>query len=152
LVRVGYRDHEGYYENKVQALYKGQIVELIIGLKDRIPPGLDDNGPNGNLFVEEGIYFKSTGKQSDLLLTAMADRYGIKTGPLKMKEKQVFTCANLNNSMVSYKQGVYRFKIFLETESDNAELFVNFNFDHKIIFLSDKDEAYRESLIKLLQE
>lgn len=143
--------NDGYFEFTVQALSKLDTVEILISLKDGIPPGFVNGAPK-NMFLEDGIQFQSTGARSDKLLNTISTKYGLKKSNLQMKTKQTFTCANLNQKPVSYKIGNPSFKIFLEDENHYAELYVNFNFANSIISLSEKDPEYREALIALMSK
>lgn len=132
-----------YYENKIQAINQGDTLELVVKLKKNIP---------SNLFLEAGIIFESTGTKSDKLFRVLAEKYGLAQNDLRIKEKQVFTCANLNQGTVDFKSGTARFKVFMEDQSQNAELYVNFDFLNSQIFLAEKDPDYRIPLISLMKK
>ena len=142
---------ENYIEYDARALAKNDTIGLIIRLKKGIPAGFV-NGEPKNMFLSEGIEFRSKGTESDNLLSFLAKNYGLKETNTVLKDTLLFTCANLNQSETNYKTGESRFKIFLEGEEDYAELFVNFNFSKGIISLNEKDGAYRESLVKLMRK
>ncbi len=141
----------GYLSNKIQAITQNDTLELLISLKEGVPPGFV-NGVPKNMFLEEGIIFESTGSKSNKLLNVLAQKYGLNQDDLSIKEKQIFTCANLNQEPIDYKKGTPKFKIFLEDETQSAELFVNFDFKNSIISLSEKDPEYRSSLINLMKK
>ncbi len=142
---------DGYLVNRVQAMYKDDLLELLVSLKENVPAGFVDEMPK-NTFLVEGIIFESTGPKSDRLLTTLAQKYQINTGKLTMKSKQVFTCANFNRTPIDYKSGNPKFKIFLEGGGEVAELYVNFDFKKSLVYLNEKDPQYREGVIKLLGE
>lgn len=142
---------DGYLVNKVQAMHKDDLLELIVSLKEEVPAGFVD-GKSKNTFLVDGIIFESTGASSDRLLTTLAQKYQINSGILTMKSKQVFTCVNLNKAPVNYQSGTPKFKIFLEGGSEVAELYVNFDFKKSLIYLNEKDPQYREGVINLLGE
>ncbi|MEM6345032.1 MAG: hypothetical protein AAF927_14165 [Bacteroidota bacterium] len=140
---------EQYYEYELKALNQKDTLGLIIRLKKGITAGFV-NGEPKNIFLSDAIEFISLGEQSDNLLQFMAQKYGFGSEGLKMPETHLFTAANLNQTDVNYDSGDSRFKIFLETEEDYAELFVNFSFGADWVWLNEKDIEYREPLIKLL--
>lgn len=141
----------GYVSNKIQAIAQNDTLELLISLKEGVPPGFV-NGVPKNMFLEDGIIFESTGSKSNTLFNVLAQKYGLSQNDLSIKERQVFTCANLNQNPIDYKKGTAKFKIFLEDEAQYAELFVNFDFKKSIIALSEKDPDYRSSLINLMKK
>ena len=142
---------DGYLVNRIQAMFKDDLLELIVSLKEGVPAGMVDDAPE-NIFLMDGIIFESTGPSSDELLTILAQKYQINAGRLTMKSKQVFTCANLNKIPVDYESGTPKFKIFLEGGTEVAELYVNFDFKNATISLNEKDPQYRNAVIKLLGE
>ncbi len=142
---------DNYYVYTAKGLYNNDTLGITIKLKKNIPVGFV-NGEPKNMFLENGIEFISNGIESDKLLQFISSKYGLSETNLKLKNKQVFTCANLNQSKPNYKNGESKFKIFLENEKENAELYVNFNFSKKIISFNEKDTEYRKPLIHLLKE
>lgn len=145
------KESDGYIEYNTSATVNNDTIGVIVKLKKGIPPGFV-NGEPKNIFLKEGIIFISKGKESDNLLRFLSEKYDLKNNNLSLKDSQIFTCANLNQEKPNYKSGESSFKIFLEGEEDYAELFVNFNFTKEIIYLNEKDEEYREPLIKLLKK
>jgi hypothetical protein len=142
---------DGYVQYRVRALAKTDTLELLVSLKEDVPPGFVDGQPK-NMFLSDGIIFESTGARSNQLLNLMNEKYGFPKADLSLKSKQVFTAANLNQDKVNHNRGNARFKIFLEEEEDYAELFVNFDFTRKKIYLNEKDPGYREGLITLMSK
>lgn len=131
-------------------LYNSDTVGLQISLKKGIKAGIV-NGEMKNPFVKNGIMLHSIGIKSDKLLNAISNLYGFPNSSLKMiDEFKGSTCANLNQEDVNFNSGEYKFKIFLETEEDNSELFVNFDFTNKYILLNEKDQEYRKGIVKYL--
>lgn len=96
------KNEEGYLVNTIKAINNADTLEMKISLKEGIAPGFI-NGVPKNLFVEDGIKFESTGIQSDKLLNMLANKYNVESSNLKLKEKQVFTIANLTQDPIDYK-------------------------------------------------
>lgn len=145
------KELDGYFEYYTCATVNKDTIGIIVRLKKDIPAGFV-NGEPKNMFLNEGIQFISKGKESDNFLKFLSDKYGLQNNNLSLKDSQIFTCANLNQEKPNYNNGESRFKIFLEGEEDYSELFVNFNFTKGIMSLNEKDEEYREPLIKLLKK
>lgn len=133
----------GYLVNRIQAMSKDNLLELVVSLKE---------GITNNSILVDGIIFESTGPKSDRLLTVLAQKYQINSDILTMNSKQVFTCANLNRTNIDYQSGTPKFKIFLEGDGEVAELYVNFDFKKGLIYLNEKDIQYRNALINILKE
>lgn len=150
ITETGEYDNEYYYI--ARGNYKNQEVGLKIHLKKNISAGIVDNNFH-NVFLKEGIRLQSIGMASDHLLTAMAELYGIDNQGLSLKsDLPALTCANLNQTDINYDQGEYRFKLFMETDDDSAELFVNFDFTKGYIHLDEKDMDYRMGVIEFLKD
>jgi len=145
------KELDEYFEYNASATVNNNAIGIILRLKKDIPAGFVNNEPK-NIFLDEGIQIISKGKESDDLLKFLSNKYGLQNDNLLLKESQIFTCANLNQEKVNHKKGISRFKIFLEEGEDYSELFVNFNFSKNIISLNEKDEEYREPLIKLMKQ
>ncbi len=131
-------------------LYKTDTVGMEVSLKKGIKLGMV-GGEMKNPFIKNGIKFRSIGAKSDKLLSAISELYGIHSSDLIMKDEvTVLVTANLNRQDVNFDNGKYRFKIFMETEGGISELFVNFDFTNKHIFLNEKDMEYRKGVIEYL--
>ena len=151
LTVIGEKKTDDYYEYLAKGVYKNDTLGMTIKLKNHIPAGIV-NGALKNVFLKNGIEFISNGVESDRLLQFIASKYELPDANIKLKDKQLFTCANLNQSKPNYKNGISRFKMFLEQDTVYAELFVNFNFTKKTISINEKDTEYRKSLIELLKK
>ncbi|WBU90460.1 hypothetical protein [Cellulophaga omnivescoria] len=145
------KEDKGYYQYTIKATVDNDTIGMLVSLKKDIKAGFV-NGEPKNMFVDNGIKFTSIGEQSNRLLSFMRKKYNLPAKDNTLKQEQIFTCANLNQNAVDYKNGSSRFKIFLEDDEENAELFVNFNFAQKTINLNEKDNLYRPQLVRLLSK
>ena len=131
-------------------LYNSVEVGIEISLKKGIKAGIV-NGEMKNAFVNKGISIKSVGDKSNKFLNSISELYGIPKQNLIMKSGEIIlTCANLNDKDIDYENGQYKFKIFMETENDAPELFVNFDFNENQIQLNEKDTEYRNGIVDYL--
>ena len=89
------KELDAYFEYNLSALLNE--VGLIVRLKKDIPAGFV-NGEPKNAFLDKGIEFISKGKASDNLLQFIAKQYGFPDNSISLKERQVFTCANLEST------------------------------------------------------
>lgn len=146
-------NEENYYTYLAKGLYKGEEVGLKVSLKKGIPMGIDLQTFNfANAFTKEGIKLQTIGATSDRLLNAMSILYKVYKEVNFRSDLDAFLCANLNDYPIDYSKGEYRFKIFMDRGDLNAELFVNFDFDRKLIHLDEKDINYRKDIIRFLSE
>jgi hypothetical protein len=109
------------------------------------------NGEMKNIFIRNGISFKSIGVKSDRLLSSMIELYGIDSINGKMRnDLMVLTCANFNQQDLNYNSGEFKFKVFMETDEDVPELFVDFDFSNGLVYLNEKDIGYRQGVLSYL--
>lgn len=148
---VGKKETDSTIIFKVQGLNNIDIVGLEISLKKNIKAGFV-NGDKKNLFLSNGISFRSLGKESDRFLIALTALYNLKSKNEMRKDNMIFTIANLNETDVDYNSGQYQLKAFLQTDTDVPELFVNFDFSNQVAYLNEKDQEYRQGIINYLTE
>jgi len=135
-----------------EGLYNADTVGIQISLKKGLKAGII-NGEMKNVFVPFGISINSVGLASDRLLIAMTDLYKIDSiNKVMRNDLMILTCANLNQQEINYNSGEYKFKVFMETNEDNPELFVDFDFTNNLIFLNEKDREYRKGVLKYLMK
>lgn len=135
-----------------KGLFKSDTVGIQVSLKKNIKAGIV-NGEMKNIFVRNGISLKSIGVKSDRLLSSMIELYGIDSINSKMRnDLMVLTCANLNQQDLNYNSGEFKFKVFMETDQDVPELFVDFDFSNGLVYLNEKDVGYRQGVLSYLMK
>lgn len=137
-----------------KGLYKGKTVGLQIEINSKISAGIV-NGQidNKNGFVTKGIQLKSIGLESDEFVKALAELYKQPTAKGFTKEIISATAFSLNEKPADLdKQDSYKFKLFFAENDEKiySELYLNINTKIGEIELNEKDEGYREPIIKLL--
>ena len=102
-----------------------------------------------------GIGINSLGEESDNLLKALAELYGETIPELsKMKEyvpAGFFVLSNVKNKKDCFDNMKVDVKMFFGNTGDNdyyCEHFLNVDLPNKIIEFREKDEVYRENIIK----
>jgi hypothetical protein len=144
------KETDSSYIYIAEGLYNADTVGIQISLKKGLKAGIV-NGEMKNVFVPFGISINSVGLASDRLLNAMTELYKIDSINTVMRNDLIIlTCANLNQQDITYNSGESKFKVFMETDEDNAELFVNFDFTNNLILLNEKDMEYRKGVLKYL--
>ncbi|WP_142786486.1 hypothetical protein [Changchengzhania lutea] len=141
----------GFWSLTCKAKYQNEIVGLKINIEDEIPSGKIDN-PGFSL---KGVEIKSIGKESDKLIEIISKLYN---QPIKTKftsEKLVFVALSLNKKIATLENGYFRFKLFFdENEQRNSytELYLNPDLKNDVIELKEKDEEYRDNIVKILSD
>ena len=152
LTIVDKKETDSTFVYVAEGLHKSDTVGIEVSLKKHLTAGIV-NGEMSNVFVHNGIAIKSIGSKSDGLLRSMTELYNIDSiGSQMRSDLMVFTCANLNQQDLDYNAGAYKFKVFMETEVDASELFVDFDFSNNLIMLNEKDVEYRNGVLKYLMK
>jgi len=142
-----------YYYYLAKGFYREQIVGLKIGLKKALPAGINiEKFDFSNVFVKDGIKFESLGNESNALLNAMSSLYKIKKIRRFKQNLSPFLICNLNEKPIDYEKGVYGFKLFMDSETLHADMFINFDFDMQLIHLDEKDTSFRHYILSYLSE
>ncbi|MEO8148235.1 MAG: hypothetical protein ABI723_11380 [Bacteroidia bacterium] len=136
-----------------KGLYKNKTVGLQIEVRSKIGAGFTDGqvADNGG-FIAKGVRLKSIGQESDEFIKALADLYKQQTSKGFSKQVITATAFSLNEKASDLdKKGLYNFKLFFGEEDENlySEIFLNINTAKGEIELPEKDDSYREPLIKV---
>lgn len=139
-----------------QGLYKGKVVGLQIELKSNIGPGITDNGElNPQIgFVYNAVQLRSNGEESNNLIKALSYLYEKPTEKAFTKKTNWLTVFSLNKTSVDLsKNNNYKLKIFFDQDEDiYGELFLNINTTVGEVELNEKDQEYRDNIIKILTQ
>jgi hypothetical protein len=137
-----------------KGLYKNKIVGLQIEVSSKIGAGIVDGKPDGKAgFVANAVQLKSIGQESDELVKALAELYKQITNKGFTKQRISATAFSLNEKPVNLdKKDYYKLKLFFSEDDENlySEIFLNINTDKREIEINEKDEGYREMIIKIL--
>lgn len=136
-----------------KGLYKNKTVGLQIEVSSKIGAGIIDGKPDGKAgFVANAIQLKSIGQESDELVKALAELYKQPTNKGFTKQTISATAFSLNEKSVNLdKNDYYKLKLFFAEDDENlySEIFLNINTDKREIEIHEKDEEYREPIIKV---
>ena len=135
-----------------KGLYNGDEVGVKVLVKKDMKAGLlPTEEINQEAFYRDGICFYSIGASSDNLLKALSTLYGFPTDKsfLESVIGAITFSLNLNDFDLTKKEK-YNFKMFFNDESETmyCEMYCNIDLDKMIIELHEKDQEYRENLIK----
>ena len=136
-----------------KGLSKGRTVGVRFEVSTKIGAGLVDGRPAQNGFVANAVRIGSIGPESDDLVKALAELYK-QPLPNTFNARSISgTAFSLNERAVDLdRKDQYKLKLFFgeDDESLYSEIFLNIDTDRREIELSEKDESYREPLIKVL--
>ncbi|MEJ5055626.1 hypothetical protein [Sphingobacterium sp. MYb382] len=136
-----------------KGLYKNKTVGLQIEVSSKIGAGIVNGELDGEVvFVANAVQLKSIGPDSDELVKALADLYKKPTNKNFTKETISATVFSLNEKPVNLdKNDHYKLKLFFAEDDENlySEIYLNINTDKREIEIREKDEGYRESIIKV---
>lgn len=136
-----------------KGLYKGTIVGLKFEVKNDMPAGLLKSGEiNKGGFISNGIKIISIGEESDKFIKVLSELYNFPTVKPFSKSVIPSTTFSLNQKVVDLDEiDYYKFKLFFGENSENlySEMFFNIDLTKRIIELNEKDQGYRENIIKV---
>ena len=135
-----------------KGLYKGKTVGLQIEVSSKIGAGIVGGQMDSKGMVAKGVRLKSIGQESDEFVKALADLYKFPTTKSFSKQIIAATTFSLNEKSADLdKKDFYKFKLFFEEGDENlySEIFLNINTDKREIEIHEKDESYREPIIKV---
>ena len=135
-----------------KGLFENQIVGLKVQVNKNMDAGVLPNQEiNQDAFYRDGIRFFSIGDESDKLLKALSSLYKFPTDLPFLPVIDGAMAFSLNEAPMDLNsKEYYKLKLFFNDDSEDSycELFCNFNLTDNIIELHEKDEGYRENLIK----
>jgi hypothetical protein len=136
-----------------KGLYKNKTVGLQIEISSKIGAGIVDGKPDGKAgFVANAVQFKSIGQESDEFVKALAELYDQPTNKGFTKQTISTTAFSLNEKSFNLdKNDYYKLKLFFAEDDENlySEIFLNINTEKREIEIHEKDEEYREPIIKV---
>lgn len=137
----------------VKGLYKNKTVGMQIEVSSKIGAGIFDGKPDGKAgFVANAVQLKSIGQESDELVKALSELYKQTTNKGFTKQTTSATAFSLNEKSINLdKNDYYKLKLFFAEDDENlySEIFLNINTDKREIEIHEKDEEYRELIIKV---
>ena len=137
-----------------KGLYKNKTVGLQIEVSSKIKAGIvNDEIDSENGFLSNGVKFKSIGTESDEFIKALAELYNQPAVKNFSSKTISATTFSLNDKSVNLqKSDYYKLKLFFEENDENlySEMYLNINTKKQEIEIHEKDEAYREPIIKVL--
>lgn len=102
---------------------------------------------------KKGVKFFRTGPESDSLLKVLARFYGINEVSDQMTSEETFTAIALHQGEIDMASESIKIKIFGKDQDEDLEKnyyesFFNLDLKNGFVFWNEKDEDYREPLIR----
>lgn len=136
-----------------KGLYKGKTVGLQIEVNSKIGAGIVDGKLDSKSgLVTNAVKLQSIGQESDELVKALAELYKQPSDIGFTKQTIYATVFSLSDKPADLdKSDYYKLKLFFEENDENlySEIFLNINTEKREIEIYEKDEGYREPIIKV---
>jgi len=135
-----------------KGIYNGKMVGLRFEVRSDIKAGLIEGKPAQNGFVGDAVRIESIGQESDELIKALAELYKQPVPVAFTKRVISATAFSLNAMAVDLdRKDQFKLKLFFEENDQDlsSELYLNIDTDKGEIELAEKDEGYREPIIKV---
>jgi len=137
-----------------KGLHHKKFVGLRVEIKNNIGAGIIDDAMNATSgFMENGVRISSIGEESDRLVQALADLYGLRTDRHFSNTPIGMAVFSLNDTIADLATtNYYRFKLFLEENSEDlyGEIFMNINTASNEVEFFEKDAEFRAPVIQAL--
>jgi hypothetical protein len=143
----------GFWNLKYQAKHDNITVGIRIYILDNLEGGIKDSEIDNSKFYNEVIIFESIGEETNKLIEIISQLYNQPIVKEFSKERIYFTVFPLNQQKAKLVKGLYKFKLFYDDDNEKnmySELYLNTNFQKNLIELNEKDEEYRENIVKIL--
>jgi hypothetical protein len=141
------------FEIVIKGRYNKTIVGLKVILPDRLSPGIVNDEIDNTAFRTNGVKFISLGRESNEFVKVLSELYHLPTDKEFSKGTVSFDIFSLNQERADLENGYYKFKLFYDPNDDYGlycEIFLNINLPAKELELPEKDEEYRENLIRAM--
>jgi hypothetical protein len=149
-------DVGGHYRFHLAASQKDSVVGMDVVLVKGINGGFDSNMKlvKSNVY-RMGVRFLRSGEDSDRLISAISDLYGIGGFPKKMVAEESFTAIALQQGEIDMESEAFELKLFgrdSEPFDEDAyyESFFNVDLHSGFVYWNEKDPDYRSPLLRAL--
>ncbi|CAN5403378.1 hypothetical protein BH20ACI2_BH20ACI2_09040 [soil metagenome] len=150
-------DHEKYRFH-LAASHAGREVGMNVEMANGMQGGLHEDEDEDLQLVQEHVYhnsveFSRSGVDSDELISIIGCLYGLTSDRLRMVENHSFTAIALHEGTLDFDLQPVNIKLFANdgedsSENDYFESFFNVDFANGLAYWNEKDQDYREPLIK----
>lgn len=146
------------YRFHLAASHLGQEVGMNVEMLKGIQGGFFEDENEDLQLVQEHVYYNSvkfsrSGADSDDLISAIGGLYDLTSGRLRMVKNQSFTAIALHEGTLDFDSQIVNLKLFGNDGDDSREdeyfeCFFNVDIRNRLAYWNEKDQDYREPLIK----
>lgn len=145
------KNESNIWNLKCEGVHGGVVVGFRIYINEGIDAGINEDGIDSTKFIVDGIRIESIGEKSDKLIEIMSSIYKQPIVKKFTQTKLNYTIFPLNNEKAILENGRFKFKLFFDDNDEQglySELYINPNLPNGTLELNEKDEDYRENIIK----
>lgn len=152
------QEFDNSYSFHLSASYSGQALGMNVDVVKNIQGGYNSDMEMVKEHVyEDGVIFRRSGDESDRLITTIANLYGLEVDQLKMVEREKFTGIALHQGELEMEVEPIKVKLFgNDSEESNPddyyESFFNLDLKNGFVFWNEKDQEYRDPLVRSLSK
>lgn len=155
---TNFKDDGPRYSFHLTASHNGNVVGFKVEMLKGIQGGFQaDEDAELQLVHEhvyhEGVVFSRSGVESDALISVIGALYELTSSRLRMVDSQTFTAIALHEGELDFGTEIINIKLFANdkeecSEEDYFEYFFNVDFANGLAYWNEKDQDYREPLLK----
>ncbi|HMM78858.1 MAG TPA: hypothetical protein PKC65_02430 [Pyrinomonadaceae bacterium] len=159
---VDFKDDDERFRFHLTASHKGNEAGLNVEMVKGIQGGLHEDENEELQLVQEHVYhdgveFSRSGEDSDELISILGSLYELTSDRLRMVKKQMFTAIALHEGDVDFDSQTVNIKLFCNDsedgrEDDYFECFFNVDFATRLAYWNEKDQEYRDPLLRGLSD
>ena len=146
------------YKFHLSASHEGKVLGINVEVVKGIKGGFDaETSLIQERVYKKGVIFRRSGIESDRLITVLAKLYGFEKKEIKMVQEESFTGIALHQGEINMASEPIKIKIFgkdseKDLENDYYESFFNIDLENGLVYWNEKDQEYREPLIRGLSQ
>lgn len=150
----GLEETNELYKFNLRASYNDIDLGFRVNIVKGIQAGFDSEmALIQNHVYKNGVKFIRTGSESDALLSVLAGLYGISADSFQMASEETFTGIALHQGAIDMASEPIKIKLFGNDQDEDLdenyyESFFNLDLKNGFVFWNEKDQDYREPLIR----
>jgi len=140
------------------ASYDGSPLGFDVRVVTQIKAGFtEDMELNQDHVYRDGVQFFRSGPESDRLISALSTLYGLALSVERMVDRAPFSAIALHQGQIDMASEAIKIKLFgndreTDNEEDYNESFFNLDLPKGLVFWNEKDQEYREPLVRSLSK
>jgi hypothetical protein len=151
---INMEDKGEIYKFDLRASYSGDDL----GINVEVLKGMESGFDSEMSLIQDHVYYNGvkfirSGSESDRLITVLATLYGADRVERRMVSVEVYTAIVLHQGEIDFSSEPIKIKLFGKDQDENYyESFFNLDLKNGLVFWNEKDEEYRDPLIRGLSE